>query len=487
MPNKRPGQTPTPSPPSLFGNEDNGNNRFPGPYGNGGGDYGGNPGGGGFGGGGRNPGGGGFGGGGGGFGGGGGGWHPSGGGPGPTGGPGGYGGGWFPGGGGWHPSGGGSGPPGGPPPTPGTGPYDPSAKKSTFVCKPDLKAYTELKAAESYGKWIEDTVCVLRAQGLGMFLDPHYVPDIQDAVEWDAKKSFVYMMLLKNVKTLTGMCIVKNHRPTYDAQAVLAELADEHMRSTSAVISGRKLLTRITTRRFDPRGKLTAMEFISKFENMTDQYNEQQMSPSKQLHDELKRTLLMSALLSVLVLRSVGDREQESFVCGGPAYDYHQYLAVVKTQAILYDDKSLGSRTANMANLKREIWTNEKKSKYREELSDIKETLVHLTKRQTPRTSMNKETWASLSAEGKTTWDKLNKSDKRKVLQYVTKRNEKDSMEANQHEVIETNENDVVQTEDKDEDNEAESGEINNAVTKHKEAHPGDLRLKIEAKIRAEL
>jgi hypothetical protein len=49
-------------------------------------------------------------------------------------------------------------------------------------------------------------------------------------------------------------------------------------------------------------------------------------------------------------------------------------------------------------------------------------------------------------------------------------------MEANQHEVIKTNENDAVQTADKDEDNEATSGEINNGVTKRKEAHPGDLR-----------
>jgi hypothetical protein len=227
---------------------------------------------------------------------------------------------------------------------------------------------------------------------------------LQDAVEWDAKKSFVYMMLLKNVKTLTGMRIVKNHRPTYDAQAVLAELADEHMRSTYAVISGRKLLTRITTRHFDPRGKLTAMEFISKFENMTDQYNKQQMSPSKQLHDELKKTLLMSALSSVLVLCSVGDCEQESFVRGGPAYDYHQYLAVVKMQAILYDEKSLGNRTANMANLKRDMDKPEE-SEYQEEHSDIEEMLVHLMKRRAPRTSMNKETWESLSAEGKTTWD----------------------------------------------------------------------------------
>jgi hypothetical protein len=93
------------------------------------------------------------------------------------------------------------------------------------------------------------------------------------------------------------------------------------------------------------------MEFISKFENMTDQYNEQQTSPTKQLHDELKKTLLMSALSTVMVLRSVGDREQESFIRGGPAYDYHQYLSVVKTQAILYDEKSMGNRSANMVNL----------------------------------------------------------------------------------------------------------------------------------------
>jgi hypothetical protein len=343
------------------------------------------------------------------------------------------------------------------------------------VVKPDLKAYTELKSAESYATWIEDTVCVLRAQGLGMFLDPTFVPEAQDFQEWDAKQSFVYMMLLKNVKTLTGMRIVKNHRPTYNAQAVLAELADEHMRSTYAAISGRGILTRITTRRFDPRGKLTAMEFISKFENMTDQYNEQQTSPTKQLHDELKKTLLMSALSTVMVLRSVGDREQESFVRGGPAYDYHQYLSVVKTQAILYDEKSMGNRSANVASLEHDPDEHEG-SDYYEESNDVDEMLVHLMKRRTPRTSMNKETWESLSTEGKSTWDKLNDTDKRKVLQYVTKRNEKDSMEANQHEVTETDENEIVQNEVKDEDNENTPGEINNAVSKRKEAHPGDLR-----------
>jgi hypothetical protein len=110
-------------------------------------------------------------------------------------------------------SGGGSGPLGGPTPTPSTGLYDPNAKKTSFVCKPDLKAYTELKSVESYGRWIEDTVCVLCAQGLGMFLDPTFVPRVEDLEEGDSKKLFVYMMLLTKVKTLTGMHIVKSHRP----------------------------------------------------------------------------------------------------------------------------------------------------------------------------------------------------------------------------------------------------------------------------------
>jgi hypothetical protein len=57
-----------------------------------------------------------------------------------------------------------------------------------------------------------------------------------------------------------------------------------------------------------------------------------------------------------------------------------------------------------MANLKPDMDEPEE-SEYQEEQSDIEEMLVHLMKRQAPRTSMNKETWASLSAEGKTTWD----------------------------------------------------------------------------------
>jgi hypothetical protein len=68
------------------------------------------------------------------------------------------------------------------------------------------------------------------------------------------------------------------------------------------------------------------MEFITKFENMTDQYNKQQTSPAKQLHNELKKSILMSAVSTVMVLRSVGDCEQESFVLGGWVYDYHSTL-----------------------------------------------------------------------------------------------------------------------------------------------------------------
>jgi hypothetical protein len=85
-------------------------------------------------------------------------------------------------------------------------------------------------------------------------------------------------------------------------------------------------------------------------------------------------------------------------------------------QAILYNEKSMGNRSANMTNFEQDF--NElEEPEYRKKNSNINEMLVHFMKRRAPRISMNNETWESLSAEGKTAWDKLNKTDKQKVLQ----------------------------------------------------------------------
>ena len=88
---------------------------------------------------------------------------------------------------------------------------------------------------------------------------------------------------------------------------------------------------------------------------------------------------------------------------------------------------------------------------------------------------MNKETWDSLSTEGKATWDKLEESDKRKVLQYAMNRAKKESIDAN---VTEVNEEAATEKDDEDDETgEVTEAEVNQAITQaRKDAHPGDAR-----------
>jgi hypothetical protein len=228
-----------------------------------------------------------------------------------------------------------------------------SNKRKKFSYKPDIKAYTEFKQQDQYATWIEDTVAVMRAQGLGELLDPSYVPYPGDETEeFDAKQAFTYMMLQKKVLTLTGKRIVKTYKNDYDAQAVLYSLAQEAMKSTYAVLSGRQLLTKLTSQKFDPRnGKVSAMEFITTFETMVETYNDMQVQPGLQLSDEFQKTLLQASLSQVSVLRAVSDREQEALIRGGAPFDFDQYLSIVKTQAILFDESIMGRRSAHVAEI----------------------------------------------------------------------------------------------------------------------------------------
>ena len=389
--------------------------------------------------------------------------------------------------------GGGSGPPGGPSSTsphgtggnrgnPGGGggggspppPISPhihgGGVPKPFQCKPDLKAYMDYKQPEEYASWIEDTVAVMRAQGLGELLDPYYTPTVDERDSFQAKQAFTYMMLKKKVKTLTGTRIVKNYKAEYDAQAVLLELAKEGMQSTYAILAGRQLLSKLTSQKFDPRnGKMSAMEFITRFETMVEQYNDQQEHTGTQLSDDFKKILLASSVSSVTILRSISDREQESLVKGGRVFDYHEYAAILKAQAVLFDEQFAGRRSVNMSSFG-ELVDDESGA------PDADGVSVNVLRRRNPGVSMNKETWESLSAEGKATWDKLDDSDKSKVLRYATKRAEKGGISANMTS-LSTDDSDHGEDSDDSVSVALMEAEINNTLVQaRKDAHAGDPR-----------
>jgi hypothetical protein len=240
------------------------------------------------------------------------------------------------------------------------------------------------------------------------------------------------------------------------------------------------MLSRLTSQKFDPRnGKMTAMEFITRFETMVEEYNEQQEHLGTQLTDKFKKTLLTSSVSNVTILRSISDREQESLVRGGRAFDYCEYATVLKAQAVLFDEQFAGRRSINMSEF------DGPPDEYQDQgiVDEINEFCVNVMRRRVPGASMNKDTWESLSGEGKATWDNLDESDKRKILQYAAKRAEKGTIDAN-----------VTDIDTEHDDGEGETvptgsfteAEINSAISQaRKNAHAGDARRIMSGKPRA--
>jgi hypothetical protein len=379
--------------------------------------------------------------------------------------------------------GGGGGGGGGPSYTSGHPPTGNNDDIKGFQCKPDLKAYNEFKQPEQYASWIEDTVAVMRAQGLGELLDPTYVPKPEERKAFLAKQAFTYMMLKKKVRTMTGARIVKNHKASYDAQTALLELAKEGTQSTTAVLAGRVLLSKLTSQKFDPRnGKMTAMEFITKFETMVEEYNDLQEHLGTQLSDEFRKTLLTASVSTVSILRSISDREQESLVRGGRPFAYHEYATILKTQAVLFDEQFAGRRSVNLSDSYGSTGDTDDQGV----IDEINEFCVNVMRRRAPGASMNKDTWESLSAEGKSTWDKLEEADKRKILQYAAKRAEKGAISANVTEIDpDANEPEEEHATDAN-GGEFTEAEINSAITQaRKNAHAGDARRVMSGKPRA--
>jgi TRAP-type C4-dicarboxylate transport system substrate-binding protein len=76
---------------------------------------------------------------------------------------------------------------------------------------------------------------------------------------------------------------------------------------------------------------------------------------------------------------------------------------------------------------------------------------------------MNKETWESLSPEGKATWDKMDTNDKWLVLQYAKQRADKATTSINTHETSVPKD---TAGSDPEVVSEVSAAEVHNAVTK---------------------
>jgi hypothetical protein len=298
--------------------------------------------------------------------------------------------------------------------------------------------------------------------------------------EWKRKQHFTYMMLAERVMGHTSKRIVRQNESTRDGQRTLIELADQAKKSTEAVLAGRRTMAQISNQRYDPKTG-SALAFITKFEEVIEAHNMQQVEPEMILTGAMKKSFLQSSLANVMMLRAVTDRENDMIVRGGKAFTYDEYLQAAKASAALYDQKSSGQRMTSVN--KTETSTAESTI-----VDEITEYFVNMTKKRAPGATMNKETWQAISEDGKAIWDKLTNSDKQKILQYAMKRAAaKEPVSVNQTMIQEVDQV-FASTEEESptgipDTNEALEAEINQAISKARsEAHPGDVRRVLSGK-----
>ena len=355
-----------------------------------------------------------------------------------------------------------------------------------FNYKPDIKPFPELRNDADFAPWYEEVMATARAQGFeGIFLGEQPDPYNQaECLEFDRKLAFGYMLLKKKVLTPQGKRIIQNHRQTWDAQKVLEEIIHHNRHSTHAVLSGRNLLEKLTTIVFEASSGRSAVTFITTFERMLETYNDQQSDTGMMLPPPMMKAMLQRAVAGVSMLQDVANREQERIAQGGALFDFLEYLQVLKSTAAIYDQK----RQKRSAHTHAIIgWDEDEPGGPSLEAANTMEEaidyVINEMRRRSPGSSMNKETWKSISKEGQGTWDKMSDSDKAKILRYAAQRasQDKERVESNTHSIDHgTNATDEIADANQDEashQDDEDTMAVNNAVSEARgQAHPGDPR-----------
>ena len=403
------------------------------------------------------------------------------------------------GGGGYPPGSGGSFPPGsggGMPPgmPPGGGGYGGSSYGSLIPIpkykppmKCDIKSYNKLKEIGGYDTWYKDTMSTMRAQGIEIVLDPHYVPDhnsCKENVEWDGMQAFSYAVLRHAIKPIEPRQHAEAHSTDSNAQQAFIQGLKGIHPTAPAIITTREMLQEIITTRLNFKSwTKSAYEFVVTLDQMFDLYNNQQGNVHLHINESMKRTYMQNALSGIRAFQEVTERETDRLILGGTPFTYYEYMTAVKATASKMDAtrRSKNPRDVNFHELEDDVSddlaiidVNEAKRKFR----NPSDYAAH----------MNKETWTSLSKETQEIWDTIPKEDKAKVLNYGMKRAER-STQANVHETEGTKEitanthessppdDDKVAEEPKETPSGNGSISANNVLTGiRSEAHAGDPR-----------
>jgi hypothetical protein len=362
-----------------------------------------------------------------------------------------------------------------------------------------MKHYGKLTDMANYKPWRDDTLAVARAHCLEEIMEPRYRPSHErEAYNFQRKQKWFYAMLRKKIEDVVAKAIIDEHIHDSNAQMCMAKMDIEARKSTQAVISGNELLQILTSVQIDPGSNRSTKEFIFWFKKKALYYNEQQTEAVSKLSDPLLKTLLQKAVYKIPALRAVHERDREKEMLTNVSFSFMEYFKALKGVAETYDlqrgKRSRGVHQMNYHTLmgdEDDSGPNEQAMDDSSIATEINDYLVNEMRRRIPGSSMDRDTFRSLSDEAKATWDEIEPEDKKKILEgarkHASKPPTKKKRSVNLHEAdtpqdddettdIDANEDrNVGDSTEKEQDNNV--FDIHNAIaTARGKAHPGDLR-----------
>ena len=143
--------------------------------------------------------------------------------------------------------------------------------------KRDPSAFPELSKAKDakWDKFRRHCLATAHAQQVHEVFDTNHsvLTGSDDATVYKLKKDFVYFMIVKNIKTLKGMEIVKDHEDTRDTQQVFADLVAHYTTSTPAPTRAHGLFEYITVNTIPENWRESLEKSINTWKDWVREYN----------------------------------------------------------------------------------------------------------------------------------------------------------------------------------------------------------------------
>jgi hypothetical protein len=174
--------------------------------------------------------------------------------------------------------------------------------------KKDKADYKEFKDEKAYDQFRRNVECVAHTHGTSEVLDGDYVPDPNDANEvrlFRSQQNFMYTVFEKILQTDKSASLVRRHEATRDAQTIWKELKEHQLSSTSGALHKERLLQHLTGHKLSSlTWKGTFLSYITHWQDQMREY-EALVPTASRFDDDMKRTLLQTALSSIPALDNV--------------------------------------------------------------------------------------------------------------------------------------------------------------------------------------